>query len=225
MVESIGIEKLDQILKGGFPDKSVTLIEGTPGIGKDVLSYHFIHQGLKEGDVCAYVFAGQTVEELAREFEAYKLSSKNTCWINGSGGKAEIKNEVVCDVSELFTVSSAIKDFLQKNKKKEMRIVISIISAMLMSNSSSEVYKHLSSLINEFKKYKCAVLMLIETGMHDSQTVTAIEQLCDGVIDMKAFEKEWEIQPMLKIKKMRAIPLPLKYFKFAITASGITVSE
>jgi KaiC/GvpD/RAD55 family RecA-like ATPase len=227
MVEPLGIEKFDEILKGGFPEKSIILVEGTPGIGKDVLAYHFMHKGLKEGDACAYVFVGQTVEELSSEFEAYNLSAKGTCWINASGDKeAEaIENEIICDASEMFTISSAIKDFLQKNKKKQMRIVISVLSTLLMSNSPTEVYKHLSSLKNEFKKYKCTVLMLIETGMHDPQVVTSIEQLCDGVIDMKAFEKEWEIQPMLKIKKMRAIPVPLKYFKFAITSSGLTISD
>ena len=225
MVEPLGIKKLDEILKGGFPDKAMVLVEGTPGIGKDVLAYHFISEGLKEGDACAYVFAGQTVEEIENEFQAYNLSAHSACWINASGESEERKNEISCDVSELFTVSSAIKEFMQKNRKKEMRVVISILSTMLMSNSPNEVYKQLSSLKNEFKKYKCTVMLLMETGMHDPQVVTAIEQLCDGVIDMKVVEKDWDIQPMLKIKKMRTLPVPLKYFRFAITASGFTVSE
>jgi KaiC/GvpD/RAD55 family RecA-like ATPase len=42
---------------------------------------------------------------------------------------------------------------------------------------------------------------------------------------MKVVEKDWDIQPMLKIKKMRTLPVPLKYYRFAITASGFTVSE
>ena len=225
MVEPLGIQKLDELLKGGFPDKSMILLEGTPGIGKEILAYHFIHEGLREGDACAYVFAGQTVDELEREFEAYHLSSHFTRWINASGGKEERENEISCDISELFTVSSAIKEFLQKNRKKNIRVVISILSTMLMSHSPAEVYKHLSSLKNEFKKYKCTVLLLMEAGMHDSQVVTSIEQLCDGVIDMKVFEKDWDIQPMLKIKKMRSIPIPLKYFRFAVTAAGFTISE
>ncbi len=227
-MESIGIAKLDGILKGGVPDKSVTLIEGTPGIGKDVLAYHFLFSGIKAGEACAFVFVGRTIEEIVSEFAAngMAISPQLFTWIDASGPHGSDGSNVVnCDISELFTVSSAIKSFVEKNKKKKMRLVFSILSPALMSNNSAEVYKFLSALIGTLKKSDITAVMLIEDGMHDPQTVVSIEQLCDGVIDMKAYEKDWEIQTMLRIKKMRSLPTPPRYFRFSVTDRGISLES
>jgi KaiC/GvpD/RAD55 family RecA-like ATPase len=39
---STGLDELDQLLKGGYPDKSAILVVGPPGIGKEALGYSFI---------------------------------------------------------------------------------------------------------------------------------------------------------------------------------------
>ncbi|MCJ2534258.1 MAG: hypothetical protein LN364_03375 [Candidatus Thermoplasmatota archaeon] len=37
-----GIERLDQILNGGLPNNSVTLVSGTPGSGKTIMCFHYL---------------------------------------------------------------------------------------------------------------------------------------------------------------------------------------
>lgn len=103
--------------------------------------------------------------------------------------------------------------------------MFAILSPLLVSNNVQEVYKFFSSLISEFKKYDVTVLAMLEEGMHDPQTVISFEQLCDGVIDMKVYEHDWDVRTMLKIKKMRALPVPLKYFRFMISNRGFVLSE
>lgn len=226
-MEKIGIEKLDEILKGGVPEKSVILIEGTPGIGKDVLAYQFIFTGVKEGEACAIVFVGRTIDEIERDFANYgmKIDRSLITWINASEDQTKGENILNCNISELFTISAAIKKFLEKNKKKKIRIMLDILSSAFMSNHPNEVYKFFSSLITELKKANATVLALLEEGMHDPQIVVSVEQLCDFVIDMKLYERDWDIQSMLRIKKAKSIPIPLKYFKFNVTDRGVVVFD
>ena len=67
-----GIDKLDQILEGGIPKNSVTLISGPPGSGKTIFCYQFLYEGFKEGDKCLFLTLDKKVEGLlnqARELE------------------------------------------------------------------------------------------------------------------------------------------------------------
>jgi len=59
--------------------------------------------------------------------------------------------------------------------------------------------------------------------MHDPQTFVAIEQLCDGVINMRAYKKEFDIQTMLRIKKMRTVAIPLHLFQYKVSTKGLAI--
>jgi KaiC/GvpD/RAD55 family RecA-like ATPase len=216
----IGVEFLDDLLQGGLPKKSVILIEGTSGIGQSVLLYHFLNDGVKNKEKCIYVFSGRLIEEILDEFDSYKMDvrDKDLIWIDASNTD---QKAIQCDLSELYTLSSAIKNVIEQNEKKEIRLAMDIISPILMANNPSEVYKFLSSLITELKKNDVTALFVIEDAMHDPQIVASIEQLCDGVIEMKAIEKDLEIETVLKIKKMRNVPPFQRYYKYEVTSDGI----
>jgi KaiC/GvpD/RAD55 family RecA-like ATPase len=216
----LGTDFIDKLLQGGLPRKSIILVEGTSGIGQSVLLYQFLNEGVKNKEKCIYVFSGHMIEEILDEFDSYNLNIKENDieWIDASGAE---EKAIQCDLSELYTVSSAIKKAIEKKGKNQVRLGMDIISPALMSNNPSEVYKFLSSLINDLKKNDVPSILVIEDAMHDPQVVASIEQLCDGVIEMKAIEKDLEIETVMKIKKMRNIPPFQKYFKYRVTEEGI----
>jgi KaiC/GvpD/RAD55 family RecA-like ATPase len=45
-----GIEGLDNIINGGLPVKSITLVSGPPGSGKSIFSFQFLYEGIKSGE-------------------------------------------------------------------------------------------------------------------------------------------------------------------------------
>ena len=47
-----GIPGLDSLLSGGYPKGSVILVSGTPGTGKTIVCFQFIHEGLSRGEHC-----------------------------------------------------------------------------------------------------------------------------------------------------------------------------
>jgi KaiC/GvpD/RAD55 family RecA-like ATPase len=50
-----GVRCLDDALQGGLPMGSITLIAGTPGTGKTLLSGEFLYRGTSQGENCLYV--------------------------------------------------------------------------------------------------------------------------------------------------------------------------
>ena len=222
--EKLGVKFLDELLNGGVPAKSIILVEGTSGIGQNVLLYHFLFQGVREQDRAVYVFSGHLLDEILDEFESYSMEVKKgeISWVDASNSN-EDPAITPCDLSELFTVSSAIKKNLagKKSKTQQTRLAMDMVSPALMSNDSSEVYKFLSSLISELKKNNVTAMLVIEDAMHDPHVVASIEQLCDGVIEMKAIEKDLEIETVLRIKKMRNIPPFQKCYRYKVTGEGI----
>jgi len=50
-----GIEGLDDLIDGGFPESSVTLISGGTGTGKTTFCNQFLMQGIEKGQKCLYI--------------------------------------------------------------------------------------------------------------------------------------------------------------------------
>ena len=59
-----GIEGLDNILQGGLPKSSITLVSGPPGGGKSILCFQFLFEGAKKGEKCLFLTLDKKVEGL-----------------------------------------------------------------------------------------------------------------------------------------------------------------
>lgn len=59
-----GIPRLDELLQGGLPKRSITLVSGPPGSGKTILCFHFIHEGIKRGERCLYISVDQWIKSI-----------------------------------------------------------------------------------------------------------------------------------------------------------------
>ncbi len=59
-----GLPGLDELISGGLPKGSITLVSGPPGSGKSILSAQYLHKGVEEGDRCLYLTLDKKVEGL-----------------------------------------------------------------------------------------------------------------------------------------------------------------
>ena len=66
-----GIDGLDGLLMGGFPQGSITLVSGTPGTGKTIVCFQYIDEGLKNGEKCLYLTSDEKIKNLI--FQAKEL--------------------------------------------------------------------------------------------------------------------------------------------------------
>lgn len=59
-----GLPGLDNIISGGLPRNTTTLVSGPPGSGKTILCLQFLYQGIEEGDKCLFFTLDGKVERL-----------------------------------------------------------------------------------------------------------------------------------------------------------------
>jgi circadian clock protein KaiC len=59
-----GVDGLDNLIEGGVPKDTVTLVSGPPGSGKTILCYNFLSKGLESGDKCLFLTMDNKAEKL-----------------------------------------------------------------------------------------------------------------------------------------------------------------
>ena len=217
---STGFVELDKLIGGdGYPDRSAILVIGPPGIGKEALGYRFAYSGLQQAEFCLYATA-LTVRDVLQDIRAFGLdtSEKVPLWFSSEGGQLKY------DLNDLSNISFNLKDVLKKNADRRIRIVIDSFSPYLMLNAPETIYKFLAQLILEVKHYDAVLFGTIEEGMHVPQVIAAMQQLFDGVIELRFFEDGLRLAPLLRVRKMRGAPPEAGYYNFSISRSGMKIS-
>jgi KaiC/GvpD/RAD55 family RecA-like ATPase len=93
-----------------------------------------------------------------------------------------------------------------------------------MLNPPDTIYKFLTQLFDEVKKYDSVLLATLEEGMHPPNVLAAMQQLFDGVVELRLYEEGLRVLPLLRVRKMRGIPPQPGYYNFSFTKTGMEVS-
>ncbi len=90
---STGIPRLDDLLLGGLPPRSHVVLLGDAFVGKEIVLYSFLAEGVKRGEPAVIVTATRSPDEVSAslsvvlpEFRDYERRGLVT-WIDASGGK------------------------------------------------------------------------------------------------------------------------------------------
>ena len=216
---SSGIPALDKILAGdGYPDRSTVLVVGPPGIGKEALGYWFAQSALAQGDFCLYV-TRLSVKEVLQDEKGFGIetSQRVPLWFASEGG------QIKYDVNDLAGLSYNIKDVLKQNAVRRVRVVTDVLSSLLMLNPPETIYRFLTQLFADVKQYDAVVVATLEEGMHKPEVLAALEQLFDGVMEMRLYEEGLTVIPLLRIRKMRGMPPQPGFFRFSLTRKGMEI--
>jgi circadian clock protein KaiC len=66
-----GIDGLDGLLEGGYPQGSVILIAGTPGTGKTIICFQYIDIGIKNGEKCLFLTSDERIHNLVSQAKKF----------------------------------------------------------------------------------------------------------------------------------------------------------
>jgi len=215
---STGVAALDPLLGDGYPDKSTILVVGPPGIGKEALGYWFTHSGLIQGDFCLYV-TRLSVKEVLQDEKGFGIDTqqKVPLWFASEGG------QIKYDVNDLAGLSHNIKEMLKQNAGRRVRVVIDAVSSLLILNQPEAIYRFLTQLFAEVKQYDAVLLATLEEGMHKPEVLAAMQQLFDGVVELRLFEEGLQVLPLLRMRKMRGVPPQPGYYNFSFSRTGMEV--
>jgi circadian clock protein KaiC len=215
---STGVPSLDNLLgSDGYPDRSAILVEGPPGIGKEALGYWFVRSGLIQGDYCLYV-THRPVGDVLRDMKGSGIGAERVPeWIASSG------SPVRCDLRDSTSISYNTKEAVHRNVGRRVRVATDVLSPLLVLNPLESMYGYWSQLVSELKQQGSVLFALAEEGMHPPNVLTTMEQLFDGVIEMRLFEEGLAITPLLRVKKMLGLPPFHGYFRFSVSNTGMEV--
>lgn len=70
--EPSGIPGLDNLIQGGFPKESITLVSGSPGTGKSIFSLQFLREGAREhGQKGLYISFEEEPKQVIKQAEEF----------------------------------------------------------------------------------------------------------------------------------------------------------
>src|SRR5271154_3462403 len=206
---STGIASLDQILNDGYPEKSSILVLGQAGLGKQALGYWFLRSGLTQGDYCLYV-THRSVSDVQRDMKGFGIPDDRVPeWIASSG------SSVKCDLRDPTAISYNIKQALQRNSGRRIRVVTDVLSPLLVLNQSEPMFSYWTQLLQEVKSHDAVILATGDEEMHTAAVIASMEHLFDGVIELKLYEEGLTVTPLLRIRQMLGQPPLPGWFRFS----------
>ena len=233
-----GINGLDDLLNGGFPSGSITLISGTPGSGKTIVCFQYIEAGIKNGENCLYITSDEPIPNLLND--SRKL---------GFDFQSAIDNEQL-----KFMYLDLDRQNIHKEMEEEIktgnydRVVVDSLSPLTetpiwMVNNGNEVIPssnsmttttlpidsiqatriHLRHLIGILKEDKCTSMVTTEIpeGSRDLSRDSISEFLVDGIL-LLDLDTTMDRRKMT-IRKMRGTKHTLKPHEINIGERGISL--
>jgi KaiC/GvpD/RAD55 family RecA-like ATPase len=213
-----GIPGLDEIISGGLSPKSLTLLTGTTGTGKTIMSSQFIFNGLKDFNQSAvYV----SFEE---PLEAIKENSLNFGW---DFSNYEKKEKVIFVRYDPFHVED-IYELIETNVKKinAERVVIDSVSALgLYVRDAPEIRRMIFNIAYLLRKLNCTTILVSEIlPMQESLSRFGVEEfVTDGVIVLYYTRVGSQFSRSLTVWKMRDTDHSNKIHPYRITSKGVVI--
>ncbi len=208
---------MDELISGGIPEGSLTLLTGTCGTGKTIMSTQFIYYGAKNGDNAVYVSFEETPENI-------KANAKLCGW---DFGELEEKGKVLIVKYDPYHAEDII-EMLENaiRKMKARRVVIDSISALgLYVRDIPEIRKIIFGLGSMLHRLGCTTLMISEvlSEQKDLSRFGVEEFVADGVIVLYYTRANSQYTRSLTVWKMRGSDHSQKLHPYKITHEGIIV--
>jgi len=218
MVERVttGIPGLDELIEGGLPEGSVTLLSGSTGAGKTTFCSQFLWEGFQNGDSCLFI----TMEEMPAQVREDALEF-------GWNFEEEAPGEF-----NTFYIDPATKsDHTTLNVKNAMdqvepdRVVIDSISVVeAYWEGSKEVRGNIHNLVQALRGRGVTTVITAEAPEKGQMTRSGIvEYVADGVIALGGLRFGESTFRSLQVLKMRKTDIVEDVQGVELTDEGIVV--
>ena len=190
-----GTPRLDDLLLGGMPPKSHVVLVGDAFVGKEVVLYSFIAEGLKRGEPAVLVTATRPPAEVAEslgvvlpQFREYEQMGMVT-WIDASGPVAGAGSDPHRLVTKGSDDRAGILSLLVKTakvyegqKKTPFRVGFLGLAAVLAHGDERASFSFLQNVVGILKPRDALAIYSLEgAALSDAQVETLLGRM-DGAI-------------------------------------------
>lgn len=221
---STGIQGLDPLIEGGFPEGKSYLVTGESGAGKSIFCIQFVLQGLREGEKAVYVAVDEKPADIIEEaaslgWDLSKYIEQKTILIldaspyfaarMGTGGK-EREIDVQKTVGDL---GAYVK------RMGARRVVIDPVVPLIVSRDFSyRAQEYLRTLVHSLQDNVGTTNLLTSyPTMGSSGVESGVEEfLVAGVIVLRMTRTQNHWERTLLVRKMRGTAIDLIEHQFNI---------
>ncbi len=218
---SSGVAKMDEILGGGYPRASCTLITGSSGTGKTTFACSFALSAVNAGERVLYL----DFEESWDALSSCMLSPGIDLRPAHESGRLRFLSampESQGIEEHLISVYRTIEEF-QPN-----HLVLDAISACRRMGSSHAAFDYLLRLVDHCKQRGITCLLTNLTSTTDaSQEITGIDlsSVIDTVVIVRNVEAQGGFKRELSVLKSRGRGHSNLIYDFRITDGGVVIAQ
>jgi circadian clock protein KaiC len=198
-----GIIGLDKMLNGGLVESTVTLVAGSPGIGKTTLGLQFIYNGVKKYNENGLVVTFEELpDQIYKDAEAFGWDIRKM----EEAGKVRVMSTSPFVLQQMRIYKNQLDKIISELKVKRVLIDSITLFKSLVKNPI-DLRKEIYSLINYFKAKGITVIFTHELpklrGGELSISDFGLGFLVDSIILLRYVEIGSELKKSITIVKLR----------------------
>jgi len=209
-----GIDGLDSLIDGGFPEGSLILLAGNPGTGKTVFGVQFLCKGAKDyGENGIYVSFAESEDTLFHNMS--KLFGYDLKTVED--GKVKVLDFTTVTEKGLSTILEMILEEVTALKAK--RLVIDSFSAMAQAfKEPIEARIILHNILGKIvRQLGCTIILIVEVPTGSEKIGVSIEEfVADGVIVLRRDDYDGRLIREIEIEKLRGTRFENQRFLFTL---------
>ena len=217
-----GIARLDEMLRGGLPAGSTTMLFGAPGSGKTLLGMHFLVAGGAQGQPGLHFGFYEPPARLIEKAEQIDLKLGALV----TGGLVELIR-----VAPLEHLLDALAERLLTAVRRRgvRRLFVDGLDGLLQAVPQPQrISRFFAALADELQARDVTTLLSVETRNLFGPTVEVpaggVSELVDNIIFLRYVELRSQLYRLLSILKVRESEYDPALREFRITPHGIEVA-
>lgn len=220
---STGVDGLDEMLQGGFPENHIVVVMGSFGTGKTTMALQFMIEGLKHDEPCIFISLEEDRDSITRNAASFG-------WDIAKAMDTKKLGLFKLEPSDAKTTVMKIKSDLPKFIKSfgAKRVVVDSVSLLnMMFDDDTERRTNLFNLCQLLRSTGATILLTAEVKDENPRSSRdgLAEYTADGVVLLQSDEAKdgGEVQLTVRILKMRRTGHSRRVKPYSITDKGIVV--
>lgn len=211
---------LDEMLHGGFYDKSLILVTGTTGTGKSLVSTQFIAGGLPTGERSLLLSFEESRDQLVRNATNWGLDFEEM----ERAGRLRILAEAPESAGledHLLNMKAVVEEF------QPDRVAIDSLTALQRISTMRSFREYLLGLTFHIKTNALLGLVTTTDDSHPDSSLTQmhISTICDTIMVLEYVAVGAEMRRGLSVLKMRGSDHDKRIREFQIDDDGMHIGD